>query len=196
MYRIGIMGKANSGKNTLARVLVKSLRGKGYLSADYIAFANPIKEMIRAMYPKIPKKFLYGPSILRNEVIPNAFKNNNPLTIRQLLIDLGTAGREYDPNTWLDNFDHAYKQSAHRSIVVVTDVRFRNELDHLRSKDFYMIRLYRNEIASSIKYNHISEVGQNDIKDDEFDYILHNNSSIKELRAGVEYNIIPRLRDI
>lgn len=204
MYKIGIMGKANSGKNTLARIIKNSLRnevvkqGKSrYLSASYMAFANPIKEMIRAMYPEIPKRFLYGPSTLRNEIIAGAFKNGQPLTIRQLLIDIGTSAREYDPDIWLKNFDVAYKKARYYSLVVVTDVRFRNEIEHLKAQNFQMIRLYRDtNLLSNNNINHISETGQDDIKDDEFDYVIHNNKSLKQLKHDVMYNIIPRLRDI
>ena len=109
MYKIAITGQANTGKNTLSRMLVKELRKtKGnYLGASYLAFADPIKEMVSVMFPQIPKKHLYGSSEFRKEIIKGAIdKDGNPLTIRQLLIDLGTEmGRKYKESIWLDNFD-------------------------------------------------------------------------------------------
>src|SRR5271170_6405611 len=100
MYKIAITGKANTGKNTVGKLLVKGLSDQtiDYVnlsgpvmgaSSKFIAFADPIKKMARLAFPIIPRKWLYGPSKFRSEVIPGAFKNGVPLTVRQLLIDLG-----------------------------------------------------------------------------------------------------------
>lgn len=197
MYKIAITGKANTGKNTLSRMLVKQLRlhtKQPHMSAKYLAFADPIKEMIRDMYPSLPKKFLYGSSKYRNEMIPGAFKNGVPLTVRQLLIDLGTeVGRAYNPIVWLDNFDFRFDLNRYHQIMVVTDVRFRNEFEHLRKQGFYQIRLYRNTTAPGS--THVSETNQDSINDNEFDYIIHNDYSLKDLRVEVANHIIPGLRN-
>lgn len=200
MYKIAITGKANTGKNTLSRMIVRQIRlhekakNHRFVSAQYIAFADPIKEMIRQMFPTIPRKYLYGSSKYRSELIPGAFKNGQPLTIRQLLIDLGTeVGRNYKPSVWLDNFDYRFERVKYKSIVVVTDVRFRNEFEHLRKKGFYQIRLYRNTGLPGS--THVSETNQDTINDNEFDYVLHNDYSLKDLRAEVANHIIPRLHN-
>jgi hypothetical protein len=200
MYRIGIMGKANSGKNTLGRVLTRELRNhiyeteNRYMHTKYMAFADPMKEMIGTMYPSLPRKFLYGSSKYRDEIIPESYKDGKRLTIRQLLIDLGTSGRDYDPDIWIKNLDKRYH---HRSVgfasaVIITDIRFRNEFDYLRKNDFYLIRLYRNSGLPGIQ--HVSETGQNAVADDEFDCIVHNDKSLKELKLEVSQRIIPKLR--
>jgi hypothetical protein len=195
MYKIAIMGKANSGKNTLGKMIVRNIRREHniYSPTKYLAFADPIKEMIRQMFPSLPRKFLYGSSKYRNEIIPGAFRNGVPLTVRQLLIDLGTGvGREYKPTVWLDNFDYRFSE-AHCKIIVVPDVRFRNEFEHLRKKGFYLIRLYRDTGQPEIQ--HISETGQENIRDEEFDYVLSNNSTLHNLRIEVSQQITPQLRD-
>ena len=202
MYKIAILGKANSGKNTLGRMLTRELRNhvfdtqNKYMYAKYLAFADPMKEMIGTMHPDLPRKFLYGSSKYRDEIIPGSFKNNVPLTIRQLLIDLGTAGREYNPNIWIENFDKRYHDRDMHIIqcLTVTDVRFRNEFDYLRQNNFYLIRLYRDMNHPDIQ--HISETGQDDIKNNEFDYVLHNNKSLKDLKFEVSQFIIPKLRSM
>lgn len=198
MYKIAIMGKANTGKNTLSKMIVRNIRKERnfYSTCHYVAFADPIKEMIREMFPAMPRKFLYGSSKYRSEIIPGAFKDGVPLTVRQLLIDLGTGvGREYKPTIWLDNFDIRFGRLQKRDakIVVVTDVRFRNEFEHLRNLGFYQIRLYRNTGQPEIQ--HISETGQEAIKDEEFDYVLLNNRGLNDLKQEVARQIIPRLRD-
>lgn len=182
MYKIAITGKANTGKNTLATYLARQFVNKNgpLYDVEFIAFADSIKEIIRIMFPKLPKKYLYGSSKYRSEVIPGAIKDGKPLTIRQLLIDLGTVGRTYKENLWLEVFDHKLAKVTKKNptMVVVTDVRFRNEFDHLKKSGFFMIKLYRDEVA---KIDHLSETNQDSIKDSEFDCVVLNNGTEKEL---------------
>lgn len=186
MYKIAITGKANTGKNTLSKLIKDSLN---YYAPEvaFIAFADPLKEMIRIMFPQIPKKFLYGSSKFRKEIIPRAFKDGNPLTIRQLLIDLGTGlGRGYNESVWLDNFDNRLSNALKKKntkMVIVTDVRFRNEFDHLKNKGFYMVKLTRGN--NEVIINHASETSQEDILDSEFDYIIDNNGTLQDLKVKV-----------
>lgn len=208
MYKVAITGRANTGKNTLSRMLEQEIYwlnnaeyhakfGKDMVfSSKSLAFADPIKEIVMTMFPHSNKECLYGPSHLRAEAIPGAFKNGKPLTYRQALIDIGTeVGRSYNDKVWLDNFDHRYEQLLLQknppNLIVVTDVRFRNEFDHLKQKGFFQIRLYRDTGMAPIE--HISETGQSSIKDDEFDYVLFNNKSLEDLREEVRCRIIPRM---
>ena len=77
------------------------------------------------------------------------------------------------------------------NLTIVTDVRFRNEFDHLKKKGFFQIRLYRDTGMQTIE--HISETGQSSIKDEEFDYVLFNNKSLEDLKEEVRSQIIPRM---
>lgn len=197
MYRIAITGHANSGKDTLSKMLVKQLRKeKGrYISAGYIAFADPIKEMALCMFPNLPRKYFFGSSQYRKTIIPGAFKNGQPLTVRQVLLDLGTeVGRSYKDDIWLDNFDIAFKEKYYKGIVVATDVRFSNEFDHLKNKGFQQIKLYRNTEEPGI--NHISETDQNSISDNDYDFVIHNDNTLNSLKQLIVNDIIPRLKDI
>jgi hypothetical protein len=210
MHKIAICGKANTGKNTLANLLYQELHYRDSVefasrhpglslqaySGKFMAFADPIKEIVMTMFPRANKECLYGPSRLRSEAIPGAFKNDKPLTYRQALIDIGTeVGRSYSDKVWLENFDHRYEQilvkKSPPNIIIVTDVRFRNEFDHLKDKGFFQIRLYRETGMAPIE--HISETGQSSIKDEEFDYVLFNNKSLEDLKEEVKSQIIPRM---
>lgn len=187
MYKIAITGKANSGKNTVGKLLVKSLQSEHHVvgRAHFVAFADPIKEMARIAFPNIPRKWLYGPSKFRAQVIPGAFKDGVPLTVRQLLIDIGNDfGRKYQANRWLLNFDYTFNRLVKKGaeIVVVTDCRFRNEFDFLKELGFFQIRLLRD---SGVKIDDISETSQDSIRNDEYDYILHNNGTLKDLKSEV-----------
>lgn len=203
MFKVSISGKANVGKNTLSGILVDELTNVGDEAADnnhmvfenwrgdeeIIAFADPIKEMIRQMFPKLPRKYLYGASKYRAEPIPGALKDGNILTVRQCLIDLGSAGRIYNDRCWINAFDARLEKAENNGtdIVIVTDTRFRNEFDHLKKLGFYHIRLVR---ESDVKIDHISDTGQDAIKDHEFDYVLNNNKTINELKKEVIEKIV------
>ena len=176
MIKIAVSGLANTGKNTIGKIIVKQMRiVEPKLTASFLAFADPIKKMAHIMFPNLPKKYFYGPSKFRNEIIPGAFKDENPLTVREVLLDIGTKlGRGYKSNIWIDNFAARLNKHSKKDVVGVYDVRFREEFDYLKEEDFFKIRVYRNN-SSSI--NHISETGQAAILDSEFDYIIHNNGS-------------------
>lgn len=185
MYKIAICGKANTGKNTVSKLIIDKLVRKN-ATVKFVAFADPIKKMIRTAYPEIPRKWLYGSSKFRTEVIPGAFKDGVPLTVRQLLIDLGNDfGRAHKPDIWLRNFDNTYGKLVKKNTraVIVTDVRFRNEFDHLKKLGFYQIRLLRDEYT---KINDISETNQDGIADSEFDAVIRNNSTLEDLELEAE----------
>jgi len=189
MTKIAICGKRNSGKNTVARMcedeIRKKLGRKIFNGVYHMAFADPIKEIILLMFPNTNTLYLWGSSEERATTIPSAFKNGVPLTYRQLLMDLGTeVGRAYDANIWVNNFDyHLNKvERSKPSIITCTDVRFRNEMDYLRQKDFYIIKLIRNNDSNT---DHISETDQDSFEDKDFNYIMYNFGSLEDLRKEV-----------
>lgn len=178
MRRFAILGKANSGKNTVGKLIKKQFKLE---PCKYIAFADPIKKIAKLMFPSIPERFLTGSSKFRSEIIPNAFKNGKPLTIRQLLIDIGNGAREYDPDIWIKALNQTLEKNKDSSIII-TDERFRNEFDFLKKMGFTQIRIYREDCSN---INDISETGQDEISDSEFDYIIYNNKSIKKLKEDI-----------
>ena len=195
MYKIAISGKANSGKDTAAKLMwevLKSLnpKSKTYYSkrieaVQNVALADPIKEMILLMFPRTPKKVLYGPSKLRSTEIPGAFKDGVPLTYRKLLQELGTeVGRGFKEDIWIDVLNYKMEKAEKKGylLFVVTDVRFRNEFDMVKNSGYTMIRIKRNE---QLQMNHSSEMEQESISDDEFDFILDNNGTKDDLRANI-----------
>jgi hypothetical protein len=188
MRLIAISGQANTGKNTLAKLLINELDEDAYMSNVHImAFADPIKEMAQIMFPKLPSKFLYGSSKYRNEIVPNAWKDGKPLTVRELLIDIGTKlGRGYNDNIWLNNFDARLESNMSNykyDCIICPDERFPNEFYHLKNKGFYQIRLYRK--AAGI-INSTTETAQNEIQDSEFDSVIHNDQTLQDLENEVE----------
>jgi len=182
--KISITGKANSGKNTLAKLLVKSLNLK---KVKYFAFADPIKEIAQITFPNLPKEWLYGPSELRNKIIPNAFKNGQPLSVRELMIDIGNNyGRKYNSKIWINNFDLRYQDFIKNNpsySVILTDCRFVEELQYLKEQIFFKIKLLRNDIN---QINDESETNQDLINIKDYDAVVYNNGSLNDLQKEAD----------
>jgi hypothetical protein len=200
MYKIAITGKANTGKDTVSKLLVNGIDcvDNSFIRREpqFIAFADPIKKMAHLLFPEIPRKWLYGSSKYRSEVILGAFKDGVPLTVRQLLIDLGSElGRKYKPDIWLRNFDRAYNRALKKKaeIIVVTDCRFRNEFDHLKSLGFFEVRILRDAHA---KINDASETNQDGILDSEFDAVIYNNGTKEQLKEQVGMLVVKLTRHL
>lgn len=167
----------------MAELLAQTLPGS---SPQSIAFADPLKKIAHLVFPDIPRKWLYGPSKYRAQIIPNAYKGDDPLTVRQLLIDLGNDfGRRYQRDIWIRHFDRKFNSLIKKQVsaVIVTDCRFRDEFDHLSGLGFYQIRIFRD---GGEQINNLSETSQNLISDSEFDFVIDNNGTKKDLRALVQ----------
>ena len=194
MIKIGISGKANSGKDTLSNLIedeINDLYHTMHLT-KIIAFADPIKKIIECMYPQINKEHLFGSSKFRNEIIPGSFKNGLPLTIRVLLQDIGESFKKYNPKIWVNAFDNSFTKCKNKNynIVIASDLRFIDEYSYLKDNGFYIIRLVRDDVNMM---SHISETQQDQIKDNDFNIIINNNGTIDDLRVQV-INLIPSLK--
>lgn len=177
--KIGISGKANTGKDTLAKILAKDLGiDNNYLK---IAFADPLKSIILDTYPEADRESLWGPSERREDIIPNAFKmtrdsaeflQKEPLSYRQSLLDLGKLGRYYDPDIW--SLATVYDANNSDKNIIISDIRFKNELKILKEEEFILIRLLRPNNHYSV--NDISDKDLDDTLDSYFDFVIINDS--------------------
>jgi hypothetical protein len=95
------------------------------------------------------------------------------------------AGTEYSRETGLTD-----QQLSKPSGVVVSDVRFDNELDVLKKIGGKVVRVKRDASDRKSKTvgiaSHASEMAQDAFVDDKFDCILSNNGSIADLNNAVD----------
>jgi hypothetical protein len=182
--RIAISGRARTGKNTVAGLLIKYLNLQ---AGEYRvrAFADPMKEMIRIMFPKADKESLYGASQLRSNIIDYIYndESNMPLTYRKVLTDIGKQARNYNNNIWIYNFDADFNMNTHTRAYICPDARFINEIEYLKKQYFYLIRVLRKGIEVG---GDISEQEQGQIPDESFDKVIHNDFSIDVLSEEVK----------
>lgn len=184
---IGIAGKKQSGKNTVANIL-RSLTINLPIDNDIIdfvknrlidtksldlyskyktaSFAYPIK-ICASLMLNIPVE-AFESEDFKKQVIPEF-----GITYRQFLQKLGTeVGRNIHPDIWVN---YVIKQIGNKP-TIITDVRFKNECDAIKNNNGLLICVKRN---NNIIDTHLSEVELDEYTD--FDYIIDNRGSIDEL---------------
>lgn len=184
-FKLAISGKARSGKNTIASMFIQHLKREG--SGDkVVAIADPMKNIVKTMFPEALDDCLFGPSELRSNIIDKKYKDlkGNLLTYRQALIDLGALGRKYNGDIWLNCLVADADRSKLIGTYIVSDVRFLNEFNYLKNAGFTMIRILRNDSA---KIDDPSELEQDLIPNSDFHYILHNDDSLDSLNEEVKF---------
>ena len=168
---IGLTGYAQSGKDTVASILVEKY---GYRR---IAFADKIRDFLYGINPMVacsPTGYLQD---LVNLVGWNEAKKEPQ--VRRLLQDLGISARELlDENIWITS---ALGKINSGERVVVTDVRFENEAMMIKLMGGQLWRVKR--VGVGPVNDHVSESELDGYK---VDQIFVNNGSIEDLSMLIQ----------
>jgi len=171
---IGIHGFKQSGKDTLADLMVEEFGFKK------VAFADKLKNALHLLF-NVPKQNLWGSDedkMKLTEVKWTSLNNINRenrqdstyLSVRELMQIFATeVCRTSIPGIWYEYLDINEQEN-----IVVSDVRFDNEAEFLKSKNAYVIKVKRKCATSTA---HESEKG---ITDDLMDKIFENNGTLDE----------------
>jgi hypothetical protein len=168
---IGLSGYAQSGKDTVANILVEKY---GYTR---IAFADPIRELLYEMDPPVPvgvgtEKHTVG---LQNyvEVYGWDEAKQNPI-VRSMLQNLGVGARKVFGDTfWIYQ---ALSDVAPQDKVVVSDVRFVNEAKWIQEFNGQIWRVKR--LGTNAVNAHVSESQMDGYP---VDQIFVNNGTLEDL---------------
>lgn len=202
---VGISGFAGSGKDTIANYLVERY------SYQKTSLADPIKRACREIFG-FSDDTLWGPSHMREALDTRyPFSGRSPadgfqmheialseyewwidprsgqkypkyLSARICLQTLGTEfGRRLDSDLWIKSCLR-YIGDSGTSRWAIPDVRFRNEMDHIRSAGGVLIRVCREGQRSL----HQSEQEMADIPDTHFDFVIQNFGSLSSLHEKVD----------
>jgi len=169
-YLIGLSGKMKAGKDTVADLIIKSHPD---VNVKRMAFADALKQEIAAKFA------VTVPQI-------NADKKR----WRLLMQWWGTEYRRTDdPDYWVMQLLKSMKAlSPDVKMVVVTDVRFKNEADVITQLGGELWRI--NRTVGSAADAHASECELDGY--DNFTLELTNNGSIDELKEKVNRHIRAR----
>lgn len=173
MFLIGISGKAYSGKDTMGKYLINKYNFKRKASADALK------------------------RIARNIFGWNGVKDEKG---RRFLQELATTVRNFDPDFWINIVLNEIKQeslSSKNSKYVITDLRYKNEAELLKSLGGMLIRVegsYTNMTTISPDLAiHTSEIDLDNYNN--FDYVLKNNTSFENLYKNLDHIISNNLKN-
>lgn len=165
---IGISGKKKCGKDTIAEIIQEL-----YPNFIITHFADALKlEVAQAT----------GFSV---DYI-NTHKDN----FRLILQGWGTDFRRkiYSDDYWLKKTDEFISPVNIHKDFIISDVRFQNEVDYVKSHNGILIRVERHLDYSD---SHISETALDSY--DKWDYKIVNDGTILELKEQVQQlNILPK----
>jgi len=174
MIVIGFGYKAYSGKDTAAKHLIMSY---GFQQK---AFATSLKKATYDIF-KLDHGQMYGNE--KEDIDP--FWGMSPRTIMQKIGD--GLRNSICEDVWIralerDVFTCGYKK------VVITDIRYPNELEAIQRWGGYAIKLKRTtSVTTCGNTQHASEVSLDSTPDGEWDYVLDNNGTVKELYNKLDY---------
>ncbi len=164
MQVIMLSGKAQSGKDTVGLMITQ------YLTDYYrITFADELKRVARESF---------GWNGLKDEAG------------RQLLQDVGNAGRKYDENRWIYP---VYKKLYYAQLYdfnygIITDARYVNEVEYMKHKfNVTTVRIERFGYDNGLTKEQRADEGETELDLYDFDYVVHNNGTIEDMRNEVEY---------
>lgn len=186
MHSIALIGKARSGKDTAASFLV---RERAYTR---IAFADPLKEMALGVDPLIPAGRVIGQRIhvrlsaLVRDVGWEYAKDTYP-EVRRTLQRIGQTQREFDENYWVNVARRKLNAAEGLNMpVVVTDVRYWNEVHMLSARGFRMVRLIRPDSNSaSVSPQGAAHASETELDGYGGDFVIYNDGTPEDLRRAI-----------
>lgn len=171
---IGISGYAQSGKDTVAELLVTKY---GF---ERVAFADAIRNFVYDINPKVHVGYdivTTVKTLVDNEGWDEAKKHSE---VRELLQKVGVAARnQFGEDFWVRQ---ALSKVGYTQNTVITDVRFKNEAMSIKDKDYSQLwRVTRPGVGPINK--HISEVDLDDWN--RWDYEFINSGSLEDLELTI-----------
>lgn len=186
MVLIGLMGLKSSGKTTLAGLLVKDY---GFMEKP---FAECLKNACKSLF-LLNDNQLNGTQLEKETPDPRWYG----CTPRKMLQYVGTELLRDNldnimpglgKNVFTNHFKLWYEAELAKNPdlkVVVSDVRFRNEVDFIKNLGGTVIKINRESVVTNDL--HPSEVEMQNIKDYEYDYDIYNNGKITDLYDQLYY---------
>jgi hypothetical protein len=200
---IGVVGFIGSGKGTVGDIL----SDYGFIGDS---FARPLKDAVAIMFGW-PRELLEGDTELsrRWREEPDAFWSESfkrSFSPRDALQLMGTeAGRQvFHQDVWVISL----LNRARGKDVVITDVRFQNEIKYIQENGGIVIRVRRgddpvwykdmsllNTESSRLEYMSKFNIHRSewDWVGCDFDYLIDNDGNISDLRKKIE-NVLQQLK--
>lgn len=165
LFRFAIGGQARSGKTTAAEHFANEHGGK------VLPIAAPLYDVLS--YAQATCGF--------------PIKKD-----REFLQWVGTDwARKQNQDVWIDLLMEEVEKSKDITNIYVPDLRFPNEVERLKKEGFFMIKIERYAADKDRSFGsgsraHESESALDSISDNEWDFIVKNNSSLTEFYSSLD----------
>jgi hypothetical protein len=173
---IGFCGKKRSGKDTAAEAIL------AYPEYGFkrLAFADPMRKIVQELF-NFREEQMTGSAAQREAGDPRYHRQDGQLlSARYAMQKLGTEfGRACCPDIWVRK---TLDKAAWFHNVVITDVRFRNEIEAINEGGGRVIRIHR---ADSPLDGHASETEMDSFPDNMFAAVLNNDGTVAQFRQDV-----------
>ncbi|OZV74794.1 hypothetical protein CA850_29710 [Micromonospora echinospora] len=172
---VGLLGRARAGKDTVAAHLVERYGFRRY------AFADALRECALIANPIVTPVDTVGGSVRLADVVAAVGWEGAKAhrEVRRTLQQLGVGVRHLQPDFWvrvvMDEVEHR------TGPVAITDVRFPNEAEAIRTAGGVLVRVVRPGQDESDQ--HVSEVA---LKDWPVDHTLMNDDDLHALLNKVD----------
>lgn len=175
---IGLTGYAQSGKDTVAKILVDKY---GFVR---VAFADKIRDFLYEMNPMIDS-VAGEPIFLKERVDRDGWEvaKQNP-HIRRALQNAGISARNhFGDDFWIRE---TFRPVGMHNKIVVTDVRFKNEADWIKQYEYSQLWRIKRPGVGAVN-GHISEHEMDDYKADQ---IFANHGTIEDLEMLIKVRMM------
>ncbi|MFE3771017.1 hypothetical protein [Streptomyces sp. NPDC059122] len=177
---IALVGKARSGKDTVAQLLVR------HGAYTRLAFADELKTALVRLNPLVVSCCCYEEHRLKDALEHHGgWEGAKALgEVRRLLQEYGQAVRDRDPDFWVRPVLAQVRHGSEWHMpCVVADARYANELDALRAEGAVVVRVERPGAGlDGDARTHPSELELDGVTPD---HVLHNTGTLAELRDSV-----------
>lgn len=177
---IGISGKAESGKDTVAKMLeilyanpnisyedFANKRYRNFADIQVVHFADILKETVQVL-------FVIGEWETNTQEGKRTTVDWIGKTVRELLQEVGQGLRDaIDPDIWVKAL---FANTEDWANIIIADVRYPNELEAIKERGGILIRIDRKGAGAG---NHSSETALDNYND--WDFHIGNNGSMEDL---------------
>lgn len=166
--RIAVNGVARAGKDTIGEYLVKTN------NFVHISFAKPLYDIL---------------------FVAQTICNFPQEKDRQFLQYIGTEwARSKNPDIWVELAIETIYKNHEFDDIIITDLRFLNELKALKNHGFLITKVIRDEASTDDTFGngsrqHSSELELQSLALSQFDIVFNNNGTFNELFCQIENNI-------
>lgn len=190
---IGISGKAQSGKDTVCKMIAYTVWYYNYSQRLEPFGIDHYKDYTYAIWnigwihTSFANKLKQCLSVILNTNTVSQFEDNEfkkseinwlGMTVRELLQKFGTAIRnEVCNDFWVKACLKDYKEGDN---WLISDVRFKSEAKGIKDLEGIIVRVNREGAGAG---NHVSEI---DLDDYSFDYVINNDGDMEDLLLKVK----------